>query len=146
MELPPGPHRPGWNTLSFFFPFFPNLSLVHRYRQPLPPPPLPSPILSSRPHSPCLPVVTSPSTYHHRCSPQVLPQCFLSFSPPLPVSLYVCLLVMKSSEQVFNNRRISNYHATVTGMHTFLSLYFCLLLPHCHTLPSCFCLTFMVLL
>lgn len=41
---------------------------------------------------------------------------------------------MKSSEQVFNNWRISNYHATVTGMHTSvfpfslmlsLSLYYC---------------------
>lgn len=49
---------------------------------------------------------------------------------------------MKSSEQVFNNRRISNYHATVTGMHTsvfrFLSLCLYLLL----SLSLCFYVCF----
>lgn len=119
MELPPGPHRPGWNILRCFFPHSPNLSLVLCYRQP---PPLPSPFLFLTPR------LTLPSCGNlpqHLPPPPLSFRCFLcassSSSPCLTVRL---LLVMKSSEQVFNKRRISNYCAAVTGTHTSVSPFF----------------------
>lgn len=93
-----------------------------------------------------MPSLTLPScdtnTYHHQhLSP---PQSPSSSSLCLIVRL---LLVMKSSEQVFNNRRISNYHATVTGMHTSvfspLSLSFSLWIScsHCAAVSASHCFT-----